>query len=137
MKKQLALTAAMAGLFGVSLMSTPVTAQAKYVKTPVSLRGKWRSKLQGTIKITRYTFATYRAGHYQRLSGVKNWGGNLPGKQLIVSKRAHGYYLLGRRYTDDYTLLKRVRRNGRLALKNYVGGLGGPSHVYYYYKVNN
>lgn len=114
----------------LAINSSPIDAHAwHYTSTPKVLRGTWY-RHGHRLKVTKYQFGT--------LSGKKQFvgpqGNHLNGSQLYVSKhRRHGYWLIGKSFTDDASYFKRGRRHGRAVLIQKIANLGNASHPYLYY----
>ncbi|WP_125765276.1 hypothetical protein [Levilactobacillus mulengensis] len=150
MKKILfTLTVLLAIVGGVTFVTTStVTAQAAkkhYTVVPKSLRGHWRqynAKKHGYDKVifTKWQWKTKNAGQrkWYTLSGKKfkvarRVGGSPWYSDLAISKAKWGYNV-GQSYSDEWPYWKKVRHNGKTALRCYMPPLGpGKGRASYYY----
>ncbi|MCL0330801.1 hypothetical protein [Apilactobacillus xinyiensis] len=141
--KRYILLLAMPLLF-ILLTGVKADAHVKYTTTPKSLRGTWGEKGGQVLRIKKYSFhVIYKKGietNSVYLSGKKisngatELGVQSPKSKYSVYKR--GYWDIGYNGSCFAFYLKRVKHNGRTALKSFTPQMGPKTkvHIDYYYK---
>ncbi|MFT8907963.1 MAG: hypothetical protein ABF908_03940 [Lentilactobacillus diolivorans] len=134
-------------IIGIGLPNT--SAQAKYTQTPTSLRGYWQRPAKGDARsvliIKKYKFegGLLNKEYFQintnddwQIRGDKYLKGTKTPQLYVNKKNRNGYYKLGKVNTKTRWYLKKVKHNGKVALKSYVPNALGPAEgkVFYYYK---
>lgn len=134
--------------FGATLPTMTALA-AKHVTTPKSVRGTWVAKskhFKQRLKMTKYTLTVtkYRKnGHVDKAGSYTAYGNKkvsgMIGLGVLKYKERKGYWLIGLTQSDDSYILKKVKHNGKVALRNYYYTFN-PKHpeevkVRYYYRV--
>lgn len=112
----------------------PLTASAKAVKTPSSLRGTWynydsNSQTYSKLKITKYHFHISSSGNSISLSGVKYPKYAQGHAELSIYRSKKGNYTIGSYASDEWPSWKRLTHKRHLALRQLSYTLPGP--IYY------
>jgi len=134
--------------FGLILPTTTASA-AKHVTTPKSVRGTWVAKskhFKQRLKLTKYalTVTKYKKnGHVDKAGSYTAYGNKkvrgIIGLHIVKYTERKGYWIIGLSQSDDNYILKKVKHNGKAALRNYYSTFN-PKHpkelkVRYYYRV--
>jgi len=145
------LTVLLAALTIGAILPTTTASAAKHVTTPKSVRGTWVAKSKHfklRLKMTKHTLTVTKYkknGHIDKASSYTAYGNKkvrgLIGLSVSSHKSPKGYWVVGLNQSNDSYMIKKVKHNGKAALRNYYCTFN-PKHpkehkIRYYYRLNN